>query len=280
MKYIKDYQATANEMKNWIKNQMELAHAEDAFLGVSGGTDSLVVGKLLIDAVGPEHVYGIFMPNGEQKDFMDAVLAAEAIGIRADRRITANLALSVYAAVNTICLATGREFMKKPAKINVTPRVRTAVEYGIAQEMSDHSIVVCTANLSELAMGYFTMWADMGSFCPLGNLTKTEVRQLGLVLGLPEKLVLKTPADGLSDLTDEEKLGFKYSAIDAVIRGDLESVSEGTAMAIRDRMKKMEFKAKMLNIPSFVPQLVYKDIADKEETIHYVANGNPPPAEG
>jgi len=264
MKYIKDYQAVVKEEKNWIKNQMELANAEDAFLGISGGTDSLVVGKLLVDSLGPEHVYGIFMPNGEQKDFMDAVMAAEAIGIRADKRIMANLALPVLAAENTICLATGCEFIKKPAKINVTPRVRTAVEYGIAQNMSEHSIVVCTANLSELAMGYFTMWADMGSFCPLGNLTKTEVRQLGLALGLPEKLVMKTPADGLSELTDEEKLGFKYSAIDAVIRGDLESVSEGTVMAIRDRMKKMEFKAKMLNIPSFVPQLIYKDIAEKE----------------
>lgn len=255
MKAIKDYHNTVQAMKSWTVDTVASCHAKNVVLGISGGTDSTVIAKLLTDSIGPDHVYGIFMPNGVQADFEDAKRAAKAAGVI--HTIEANLALACMATEATIRLAGPAKGgdLNTQAKVNMVPRVRQAVEFGIAQAYIPESIVVCTANLSELMMGYFTLWADMGSFAPLGNLTKTEVRKLGLELGLPEDLVLKTPADGLSGQSDEAKMGLKYADIDDFIRNDGKNVTEGVKQAIIARMKNNEFKRKMLNIPAFNPNL-------------------------
>ena len=245
---ITDYNALAGGIVEWTKNAF--SGFENAVLGISGGTDSTVVGKILVNALGPDHVWGIFMPNGVQKDISDAYAAAKATGIT--NTIECNLGLSVEAAKMTVKSVVPKHELTLQADTNIVPRVRTAVEMGIAQCIPN-SLVVCTGNLSELMMGYFTMWADMGSIAPIANLTKTEVRQLGLALGLPENLVMKTPSDGLSGISDEEKMGFSYEVIDSFIRGDLENLSEGVRLALAERMKKMEFKRKMIRIPSYNP---------------------------
>jgi len=255
MKKINDYNAVIKGLKAWIPVIMTDCNAENAVLGMSGGTDSLVVGKALVDAIGPDHVFGMYMPNGVQADIEDARRCVKAAGIK--RTFEANLALACMAAEATIKLAgpNTKEPLNAQAKTNLIPRVRQAVEYGVAQAYVPKSVVICTANLSELMMGYFTLWADMGSFAPIGSLTKTEVRQLGLALGLPEDLVLKAPADGLSGMTDEERLGFTYEQIDDFIRNDGANLSEGVRMAIANRAQAMEFKRKAINLKSYVPNL-------------------------
>lgn len=254
-KAIKDYEALANGLKAWIPTIVGDCKSKNVVLGISGGTDSSVLAKLLVDSMGADHVYGIFMPNGVQADFEDAKRAAKAAGVK--HIFEANLALACLATEATIKMAgpDSHQPLNNQAKTNLVPRVRQAVEYGIAQAYVPDSTVVCTANLSELLMGYFTLWADMGSFAPLGALTKSEVRQLGLTIGLPEDLVIKPPADGLTGRTDEENLGFKYSEIDDFIRNDGANLTEGVKLAITHRYQAMEFKHKMLKIPTFYPAL-------------------------
>ena len=78
--------------------------------------------------------------------------------------------------------------------------------------------MVNTSNRSEDFVGYATKYGDSaGDFSPLSGILVHEVKQLGKALGLPEKFVEKTPSDGLSGMSDEEKLGFTYDALDRYI---------------------------------------------------------------
>ena len=103
------------------------------------------------------------------------------------------------------------------ALANMNPRIRMTVLYAIGQK--EGRLVAGTGNLSEITMGYFTKWGD-GAFDlnVIGNLTTEEVIALGDALGLPEKFTRKTPSDGLSGKTDEEKIGFSYKILNEYIK--------------------------------------------------------------
>ena len=89
--------------------------------------------------------------------------------------------------------------------------------YSIAGSLN--YLVANTSNLSEASVGYTTKWGDnIGDFAPIANFTKTEVCEIGKLLNLPKDLVYKTPSDGLSGKTDEDKLGFSYAELDEFIR--------------------------------------------------------------
>lgn len=102
-------------------------------------------------------------------------------------------------------------------KTNTPARIRMTVLYGVSAIVGGR---VCnTCNLSEDWVGYSTKFGDAaGDFSPMSDLTKSEVRELGRELGLPAFLVDKTPEDGMSGVSDEEKLGFSYAVLDKYIR--------------------------------------------------------------
>ena len=86
--------------------------------------------------------------------------------------------------------------------------------YAVSQ--SHNGRVANNCNLSEDWVGYATRYGDgAGDFSPLSNLTVTEVKEIGRSLNLPSEIVNKVPIDGLSDQSDEEKLGFTYDEIGA-----------------------------------------------------------------
>lgn len=92
-----------------------------------------------------------------------------------------------------------------------------ATLYAFAQSMDGR--VANTCNLSEDWVGYATRYGDgAGDFSPLSDLTVTEVKAIGRVLGLPTELIEKTPTDGLCGKTDEDNLGFTYEVLDEYIR--------------------------------------------------------------
>src|SRR5699024_11382405 len=85
------------------------------------------------------------------------------------------------------------------------------------------SRVINTGNLSEKWIGYTTVYGDnTGAFAPLGSLTSDEVIELGRVLGISEKYIIKPPADGLTGGTDEDVLGFSYETLNKYIRKGIE----------------------------------------------------------
>lgn len=183
-----------------------------AVLGISGGKDSLVCARLAADALGPDNVCGVMMPNGTQGDLCDSLEAIKVTGIK-------SYAVDIskaYAALEDQLRYNG----VKPSQdtlINMAPRIRMTTLYAVAQTFG--GIVLCTDNLDERLTGYFTFYGDgAGSYAPLRYLTVGEVVAIGMSLGLPERLVCKKPGDGLQPQGDEERMGIAYADLDALIR--------------------------------------------------------------
>ena len=102
---------------------------------------------------------------------------------------------------------------------NIKPRLRMTTLYAFANHLGYR--VVGTGNRSELAIGYFTKWGDGGvDLLPLGNLTKTRVRELARHLGVPQRIIDKPPSAGLWEgQTDESEMGVTYEQLDAYLEG-------------------------------------------------------------
>ena len=113
----------------------------------------------------------------------------------------------------------GTDELTKDARINLPPRLRMTTLYAVGQMLPNGGRVVNTCNMSEDYVGYSTKYGDAaGDFSPLSGLLVHEVRQIGREMGLPSHLIEKTPSDGLSGLSDEDKLGFTYEVLDRYIR--------------------------------------------------------------
>lgn len=121
--------------------------------------------------------------------------------------------------------------------------------YAVSQSMNGR--VANTCNLSEDWVGYSTRYGDAaGDFSPLSNLTVTEIKQIGKVLGLPNNLIDKVPTDGLCGKTDEDNFGFTYDVLDKYIRtGEIED--EEVKKRIDMMHEKNLFKLQLM--PSFQP---------------------------
>lgn len=199
---------------NWIKDLFENNFGNDksAIIAVSGGKDSSVVTALCVAALGKNRVKAILLPQYEQSDIDYSLQLVNHLGI--EYKI-----VNIGSTVDSIV-----EEMKKSgiepteqALINVAARVRMTELYFYAQCVN--GIPSCNCNLSEDYVGYATYGGDgFGSFAPLSQLTVTEVKEIGRLLGLPTELVDKTPSDGLCGKTDEDNLGFSYAILDKYIR--------------------------------------------------------------
>lgn len=211
-------------------------------VGVSGGVDSTVVLTLASRIFGSDSVYGVMLPQGVQKDMVDS---EEIIKLTQVNRVLIPIGASV-SGLMTVMELEGYPELSEQAKINLPPRIRLAALYMVAQSVG--GMVLNTSNISEDILGYATLWGDTcGSYAPIQGLTKTEVMELADWLGIPEKLGHKTPADGLQDKSDEERLGVTYAAVDRLIR-----TGEGSIDLI-DKVMKMyrsnKFKLDMIKLP-------------------------------
>lgn len=203
-----------NQIVEFIKNSVNGAGAKGVVLGMSGGKDSFVVAKLCALAVGAENVFGVIMPNGKMADEDIAKQECDLLGIRSVKLNIENLNTEMLSLTKT---ALAGQELSSVTSINIPPRLRTNLLYAIGGTLG--YLVANTSNLSETMVGYCTKWGDnVGDFAPLAGLTKTEVCELGLSLGLPKELIEKTPDDGISGVSDEEKLGFSYAELDEFIR--------------------------------------------------------------
>ena len=191
-------------------------------VGISGGKDSTVTAAICARALGAENVFGVMLPDGEQKDISDSHRVCEALGIQ---RRTINIG-KIHAALREATdqlgpAAAEGEFSVPPHResdINVGPRLRMTVLRYIAQATGAR--LAGTGNLSDATVGYCTKDGDTScDFSMLGALTSVEVVAVGLTMPeIPRDLVEKTPTDGLSGCSDEERLGIRYADIHRFIR--------------------------------------------------------------
>ena len=222
-----------NQIIDYVKNYVESSHAKGVVVGMSGGKDSFVVAKLCTLAIGEDKVFGLIMPNGNQKDLSDAIYECELLKIKYK---ILNIEKMYNETLNLTKTALETENLSKVTTLNIAPRLRMNLLYAASGTLG--FLVANTSNLSERMVGYSTKWGDgVGDFAPLGYLTKTEVCELGLELGLANELVNKKPADGLTGSTDEEVMGFSYDELDNFIRNGVISKNHEKIMKMHNSSK-------------------------------------------
>ena len=200
---------------NWTKEYFSKVGINKCVVGLSGGIDSSLCATILVHALGKENVIGVLLPKGSQHDINCAYQIRDFLGINAYE-------VNIKDIVDEININVSNAIGDNPDNneafhINTPPRVRMTILYGFAA--LNQALVCNTCNLSEDYVGYSTKYGDAaGDFSLLANLTKTEVRALAREFGIPSNLVDKTPEDGLSGKSHEEKLGFTYDVLDEYIR--------------------------------------------------------------
>ena len=246
----KSIKVIKEEVIQWIRNYFQENGPDcNAIVGISGGKDSSVVAALCVEALGKDRVIGVLMPQGAQSDIEYAKELVNFLGIK---NYTINIGATVATLLQEIRTEVG--ITSNDTRINLPARIRMSTLFAISQTKNGR--VANTCNLSEDWIGYSTLFGDSaGQFSPLGLLTVQEVKALGYELGLPAIYIEKEPSDGLSGLTDEMNLGFRYSTLDTYIRGG--AIDEATKAIIDDRHRKNKFKLEPM--PTFSANLFQID---------------------
>ena len=232
-----DVKTVTKDCVEWIRNFFEENGVScNAVIGISGGKDSSVTAALCVEALGKERVIGVLMPSGEQSDISFSYDLVNHLDIR---YYVVNIGSTVEAVKSAVPIE-----LSEQAKTNLPARIRMSTLYAVSQSCNGR--VANTCNLSEDWVGYATRYGDgAGDFGPISKLTVREVKEIGRLLGLPDELVYKIPDDGLSGMSDEDKLGFTYNTLDRYIRtGEIDDPEDKAKI---DRLHKMNlFKLKMM----------------------------------
>ena len=204
-------------MKEFLKEK----GIEKVVIGISGGKDSTIVAKLMVDCLGKENVLGVLMPNGIQKDINDSKEVVKFLDIP---NITVNIGRSFNALYEdmSIGLISESKRISEDARINIAPRIRMSVLYAVAQSMGNGWRVAGTTNKSEEYIGWLTKWGDGAhDFNPIADLTVTEIYEFLRYLNAPEPILTKAPSAALFEgQTDEQEMGVTYAELDALLRGE------------------------------------------------------------
>lgn len=202
---------------NFIRDYYQKNNLGGVILGISGGKDSGVVAGLFTKALGPENVIGVTMPcHSNKEDKTDAKLVSDYYGFELINFDITNTFDTFKAELTK--LGEYDDNQTKNSDINLKPRLRMATLYYLAALYSNLKrktyLVAGTSNKCELYVGYFTKGGDsVHDISPIADLTVEEVIKIGEYLKVPEKVLYKAPNDGLSNQTDEDKLGVRYQDI-------------------------------------------------------------------
>ena len=233
---------TTNEIIDFIKKYYKKNNAGGAIIGLSGGKDSAVCLALLSKAIGSENILGLWLPSkSRETDKKDVYLLAKKYNIELIEHDINNY---VDNFINDIKNKNNvSDDILKDAIINSKPRIRMLTLYSYAAMMSKLKnkiyLVVGTSNKSERFVGYFTKGGDgVCDIAPIADLYVDEVIKIGEYLAVPEHIVHKTPDDGLSGVSDEEKLGFTYD--------DVKNVSEELCNSIIDNSVNNDIRKRIL----------------------------------
>ncbi|PSQ44590.1 NAD(+) synthetase [Halobacteriales archaeon SW_7_68_16] len=197
---------------SFVDEQVAAAGADGAVIGLSGGIDSSLVAHLAVEALGPGRVRGLVMPGtvSDPDNTSDGEAIAEKLGIEYD-------VVPIESVVDALVTGLPEVADDRVAVGNARARVRGVFNYLVANH--EDRLVLGTGNRSEALAGYYTKYGDQAVDCnPIGDLYKTQVRQLARAVGLPERIVAKPPTAGLWEgQTDEDELGVSYETLDTVL---------------------------------------------------------------
>jgi NAD+ synthase len=258
----------------FIRGQLEQAGFDRAVLGLSGGIDSALVAYLVSEAIGAERLLAVLMPYRTSSPSS----RADAESVVADLRCASEL-VEITAMVDGYFGADGSAGADEASRASGAPdepasalrrgnfaaRMRMSVLYD--RSVTWGGLVVGTGNKTESLIGYTTLFGDSAcAFNPIGDLYKSQVRQLAVAIGVPEAIVRKAPsADLWPGQTDENEGGFSYPLLDRILfwrvdkrRSLEEMVDLGFDAATVERVDRMvatsEFKRQVPPIAKLGPR--------------------------
>lgn len=197
-------------LTNFIHSEITRVGFQHAVVGLSGGIDSALSCILAAEALGPENVLAVRMPyqTSAQDSLDDAQQVISITGVK-------SLTIPITEMVEPLFILFPD--MDSVRKGNIMARARMVVLYD--QSAAFNGLVVGTGNKTEILLGYTTLYGDSAcAINPIGDLYKTQVRQLSRDLGLPESVLTKPPsADLWVGQTDEGDLGFTYAEVDQLL---------------------------------------------------------------
>ena len=197
-------------LAGFIHSEISRVGYARAVIALSGGIDSALSCYLAVQALGPENVLAVRMPYRSSSP--DSLVHAQMV---IDRLGIPSLTIPITEMVEPLF----EKFpeMSQMRRGNIMARARMIVIYD--QSEAFQGLVVGTSNKTELLLGYSTVYGDSAcAINPLGDLYKTQIRQLALALDLPVEIVDKPPsADLWLGQTDEQELGFTYKQVDQLL---------------------------------------------------------------
>ena len=217
-------------------------------LGLSGGIDSAAVAALAVEAMGANNVTALFMPyrSSSPESSEHARLVATTFGVALEE-------VDITPQVDAYFARAGE--VDRVRRGNKMARERKSIEY---DRSWPDGLVLGTSNKTELLLGYGTRYGDMAcDLNPVGDLYKSQLRELALLLGVPQVVVSKPPsADLWVGQTDESELGFTYAEADLILYHLVDrrlrpealaaaGFDEKLVVGIRERMRKSHYKRVM-----------------------------------
>lgn len=205
-----DTNLARNILIDFLKTEITRFGYERAVVGVSGGVDSALSCFLAVEALGRQNVLAVLMPyqTSSPESMEHAQMVVELTGAN-------SITIPITEMVEPL-------FQRFPdagpvRRGNVMARARMIILYD--QSEAFHGLVVGTGNKTEILLGYTTLYGDSAcALNPLGDLYKTQVRQLARAMGVPEIIIAKPPtADLWKGQTDEGELGFTYAEVDKLL---------------------------------------------------------------
>ena len=254
-----DTDAARRIVGEFIRAQLAQAGFEKVLLGLSGGIDSALVAYLAAEAIGAGNVLAVLMPykTSSPESRGDAETIVADLGLPSELVDISGIVDGYFDGTRADATPLRRG--------NFMARARMMVLY-------DHSVtwgglVIGTGNKTEALIGYSTLWGDSASaFNPIGDLYKSQVRQLSAAIGVPDVVITKAPsADLWPGQTDEAEVGFSYAEVDRILfrlvdrRLSLDEVVEdGFERALVERIDRMvagsEFKRQVPPIAKIGPR--------------------------
>ena len=250
--------ARAQDIAEWIRQQVNVAAARGLVVGLSGGLDSAVVARLCQLAM-PDQVLGLIMPcHSDPQDEQAAELVARRFAVSTVRLDLAPAYDQLVGDLKALFLQIPRSQAagapttdEKTQQVfaNIKPRLRMSALYFVGNSLN--YLVAGTGNRSELTIGYFTKHGDGGvDLLPLGRLLKSEVRTLASELEIPDEIIEKPPSAGLwAGQTDEAEMGFAYSDLERYLTDGPDAVSPALAMRIERLVRTTDHKRALPLMP-------------------------------
>jgi NAD+ synthase len=197
-------------LAGFIKSEITRVGMSRAVVGLSGGLDSALSCALAVEALGVENVLAVRMPyKSSSRDSLDhAQLLIDQLGIQSKTIEITDMVEPLFKLDPKIT---------KMRMGNIMARERMIVLYDQSEVFK--GLVVGTSNKTEILLGYSTLYGDSASAMnPIGDLYKTQVRQLARAMNIPAPIIDKAPsADLWQGQTDENELGFTYADVDKLL---------------------------------------------------------------